>query len=79
VSARLDNTVKQGETAGKGWMTIEGIISPGNGKTLEDSLVEYVLKLQGSSMFSQAKVTKSSPEGLQESEILRFSLTVNFA
>lgn len=78
VSARVDQKVSNGETVQKGWLTIEGIVS-GNISTLEDSLVEYVLKLQGSLMFSQAKISKSSIESYERSKILRFTLTVKYA
>ena len=77
VSARLDQKVSKGGTLQKGWLTIDGIVS-GSVSILEDSLVEYVLKLQGSPMFSQVKISSSSIEPYEHSEILRFTLTVKF-
>ena len=78
VSAHLDQKVSKGGTVQKGWLTINGIVS-GDITTLEDSLVQYVLKLQGSPMFSQAKIGKSAIESFEQSEIIRFTLTVKFA
>lgn len=78
VLARLDQQTSKGGVVQKGWLTIDGIVS-GNISNLEDLLVEYVLKLQGSPMFSQAKISKSSIESFGHSEILRFTLNVKFA
>lgn len=61
----------------KGYVTIEGVVS-GDINTLEDSLVEYVLKLQSSPMFSQAKISKSTIETFERTEILRFTLNVKY-
>ncbi len=58
-------------------MTIEGVVSGGMA-SLEDSLVGYVLKLQSSPVFSQAKITKSNVESFENVEVLRFILNVKF-
>ncbi|MEA1935973.1 MAG: pilus assembly protein PilM, partial [Thermodesulfobacteriota bacterium] len=58
-------------------LTIEGVVS-GDIKSLESSLVGYVLKLQSSPMFNQAKINKSKMEPFGNTELLRFTLNVKF-
>jgi Tfp pilus assembly PilM family ATPase len=68
--------VGEGKKAADG-LTIEGIVS-GDIKSLESSLVGYVLKLQSSPMFNQAKINKSKMEPFGNKELLRFTLNVKF-
>ena len=69
-------SVGEGKKAVNG-LTIEGIVS-GEIKSLESSLVGYVLKLQSSPMFNQAKINKSKMEPSGNTELLRFTLNVKF-
>ncbi|MBN2568964.1 MAG: hypothetical protein JXB42_05995 [Deltaproteobacteria bacterium] len=69
----LSSTEKDKNTSGG--LTVEGIVS-GDIKTLEASLVEYMLKLQSSPMFNQAKVNNSKMETSEDGEMLRFTLNV---
>jgi len=58
-----------------GSLAIEGFVS-GDVDSLEDNLVEYVLKLQSSPAFRQAKIKRSSIETFDDRDVLRFTLTV---
>jgi len=79
VTAHMGTTPAAEEKGSKraGSVTIEGIVSGGM-DSLEDSLVAYVLKLQSSPVFSQAKITKSNAESFKNVEVLRFILNVKF-
>ena len=79
VTAHMGTTPAGEEKGGKrvGSVTMEGIVS-GSMNSLEDSLVAYVLKLQSSPVFSQAKITKSNSESFKNVEVLRFILNVKF-
>jgi hypothetical protein len=72
-SAALNST---GKREG-GRVLLEGIVS-GDLNSLEDHLVGYILKLQSSPMFSQAKLNKSTIESTGSGEVLRFYLVVTF-
>ena len=60
-----------------GNLTIEGVVS-GKMESLEDSLVKYILKLQSSPMFSQAKIDKSTTESFRKVKLLRFTIIIKF-
>lgn len=62
----------------RGGVTIEGIVSE-DVKSLEASLVGYVLKLQGSPMFSQVKINTSNIQHSGNGDMLHFKLNARFA
>lgn len=78
VGIRMKEVTDKDREKGSGTISIEGIVS-GNTSALEDPLVEYVLKLQSSPMFGQAKITKSTIESFKNVEMLRFTLNVRFS
>jgi Tfp pilus assembly PilM family ATPase len=77
ITARMDDPSTNAGKKKKGLVAVEGVVS-GDPNTLEDKLVEYVLKLQSSPMFGQAKIQKSKVETLENNELLRFTLNVRF-
>ena len=78
VTANMGATPAEEGSKRAGSVTIEGVVSGGMA-SLEDSLVGYVLKLQSSPVFSQAKITKSNVESFENVEVLRFILNVKFS
>jgi Tfp pilus assembly PilM family ATPase len=78
VTARMNSAAvnSTGKREG-GRLLLEGIVS-GDLYSLEDHLVGYILKLQSSPMFSQAKLNKSTIESTGSGEVLRFYLVVTF-
>jgi len=77
IMARMDDPSANSGKKKKGLLIVEGVVS-GDPNTLEDKLVEYVLKLQSSPMFGQSKIQKSKIETLENNELLRFTLNVRF-
>jgi Tfp pilus assembly PilM family ATPase len=78
VTARIDSSAlnSTGKREG-GRVLLEGIVS-GDLNSLEDHLVGYILTLQSSPMFTQAKLNKSTIESTESGEVLRFYLVVTF-
>jgi Tfp pilus assembly PilM family ATPase len=62
---------KEGQPTRKENILLEGLIF-GDPKTLESSLTGYVLKLDGSPMFRQVNVLKSSVERFKNGEVMHF-------
>ncbi len=59
-------------------LTIEGVVSE-DVKSLEASLVGYVLKLQGSPMFNRVKINTSNIQRSGDVDMLHFELNARFA
>ena len=77
VTARMGTISAKNREKNEGSITIEGVVSGGI-DSLEASLVEYILKLESSPMFIQAKISKSNMESFENVELLRFTLNVKF-
>jgi len=77
VTARVGTISAKNRGKNEGSITIEGVVSGGM-DSLEDSLVDYILKLESSPMFIEAKISKSNIESFENVELLRFTLNVKF-
>jgi len=77
VTARMGTISAKNRGKNEGNITIKGVVS-GGVDPLEESLVKYILKLESSPMFIQAKISKSNMESFENVELLRFTLNLKF-
>jgi len=70
---------KETAAAGKtGDVVLEGFVL-GNRRTLESSLVGYIIQLQSSPVFRQVTIQRNNIERLQGKDILRFTINMKLA